>query len=183
MSNFRYVNNYCKILSHGSKDMNQMNDYYEYLKKTYEFLEENQLCKLGKSMVPKKYKLSILELLQKINLPDRVYFVLKNLLNANRINLLPEIIHKFREYLYLQQGYQLVYINSSKDLTEKDLDNLKEIITLKLGGKPFKICLEVDEKLIAGLKIKTSGSLIDLSAANILNSIRRSLQDVLIVGT
>ena len=86
----------------------------------------------------------------------------KELENRGRLNLLPEIIERFKELLEGRISEKTVFVISAVQLDEATKQELQAKL-IKRFGNDIKIDVKVDEKVLGGIIVRYQDKVIDLS--------------------
>ena len=123
--------------------------------------KEDQLNALNK--ISDQYKLN--ELLKKF---------LSFLISKRRFFYLEKILKSFVETCSIKRGEIKAELTSAKDLTEKEVNNIKEELTKNFGSK-IKLNYTHDTSLIGGLIVQVGSTMVDTSIKNKLQQIENRM--------
>jgi F-type H+-transporting ATPase subunit delta len=123
--------------------------------------KEDQLKALGK--ISEQYKLN--ELLKKF---------LGFLISKRRFFYLEKILKSLVETCSIKRGELKAELTSAKDLTENEVNNIKEELTKNFSSK-IKLNYKHDTSLIGGLIVQVGSMMIDTSIKNKLQQIENRM--------
>ena len=99
------------------------------------------------------------------------------IVKKNRVKYLLEIINSFDDLLSNLKGEKNATITSAKDLSEKEIKDIKGQLKDKFNSD-FNIKIIVDKSLIGGLKIQVGSQMIDSSIKNQLQLLKEKMKEV-----
>jgi ATP synthase F1 delta subunit len=99
------------------------------------------------------------------------------IVKKNRVKYLLEIINSFDDLLSNLKGEKNATISSAKDLSEKEIKDIKSQLKDKFNSD-FNIKIIVDKSLIGGLKIQVGSQMIDSSIKNQLQLLKEKMKEV-----
>jgi F-type H+-transporting ATPase subunit delta len=123
--------------------------------------KEDQLVALNK--ISEKYKLN--ELLAKF---------LSFLITKRRFFYVDKILKSFLETCSIKRGELKAELISAKELTENEVNNIKEELTKKFSSK-IKLNYKYDASLIGGLIVQVESTMVDTSIKNKLQQIENRM--------
>ena len=123
--------------------------------------KEDQLVALGK--ISEKYKLN--ELLEKF---------LSFLIFKRRFFYVDKILKSFIETCSIKRGELKAELTSAKDLTENEVNAIKEELTKNFSSK-IKLNYKHDVSLIGGLIVQVGSTMVDTSIKNKLQQIENRM--------
>jgi len=123
--------------------------------------KEDQLNALNK--ISDQYKLN--ELLKKF---------LSFLISKRRFFYLEKILKSFVETCSIKRGEIKAELTSAKDLTEKEVNNIKEELTKNFGSK-IRLNYKYDISLIGGLIVQVGSTMVDTTIKNKLQQIENRM--------
>ena len=123
--------------------------------------KEDQLNVLNK--ISEQYKLN--ELLAKF---------LSFLISKRRFFYVDKILKSFLETCSVKRGELKAELISAKDLTENEVNNIKEELTKNFGSK-IKLNYKYDTSLIGGLIVQVGSTMVDTSIKNKLQQIENRM--------
>ena len=123
--------------------------------------KEEQLNVLSK--ISEQYKLN--ELLSKF---------LSFLITKRRLFYVDEILKSFAETCSIKRGELKAELTSAKDLTESEINSIKEDLTKNFSSK-IKLNYKHDTSLIGGLIVQVGSTMIDTSIKNKLQLIENRM--------
>ena len=123
--------------------------------------KEDQLNVLKK--ISEQYQLN--ELLTKF---------LNFLISKRRLFYVDKILKSFVETCSVKRGELKAELTSAKDLTENEVDNIKEVLTKNFSSK-IKLNYKHDASLIGGLIVQIGSTMVDTSIKNKLQQIENRM--------
>ncbi len=123
--------------------------------------KEDQLVALSK--ISEKYKLN--ELLAKF---------LSFLISKRRFFYVDKILRSFIETCSIKRGELKAELTSAKDLTENEVNTIKEELTKNFSSK-IKLNYKHDASLIGGLIVQVGSTMVDTSIKNKLQQIENRM--------
>ena len=101
---------------------------------------------------------------------------LQLIINKRRIFFLEKILSKFIKLSSKSKGKVEALLVSSKDLSQKERDNMSEEISKAIKSN-IEFIYKTDKSLISGIKIQVGSLLIDTSVRNKLKKIKQSIME------
>ena len=101
---------------------------------------------------------------------------LQLIINKRRIFFLDKILIQFIKLSSKSKGKVEALLTSSKDLTQKEIDNISEEISKAIKSH-VEFIFKTDKSLISGIKIQVGSLLIDTSVRNKLKKIKQSIME------
>lgn len=148
---------YAKALFDLASNNNEMLDEFQ---KFNEILEYNQFLELLKAPnIKKEEKKEILKKTLK-NFDVTFLHFLFVIIDNNRINDLDQIYDCYYKMVLKSNNEELVDIYLPKEISEKELESLKNKLELKFNKK-LVIRVHIESKLIGGMRIEYDGKSID----------------------
>jgi F-type H+-transporting ATPase subunit delta len=125
---------------------------------------ENLVRYLENPLYPKSSKKVVLEkVIKPLSFDKSTVKFLMVLLDRNRIDLLEPIIEKYLQMVYDFADIKIAQVSSAILLTpEQELDLISRLRN-RTGATEIKLLTNVDESLLAGLKVQIGSNVIDLS--------------------
>ncbi len=123
--------------------------------------KEDQLNTLKK--ISEQYKLN--ELLTKF---------LSFLVSKRRLFYVDKILNSFVKTCSIKRGELKAELTSAKDLTENEVNNIKEELTKNFGSK-IRLNYKYDKSLIGGLIVQVGSTMVDTSIKNKLQQIENRM--------
>ena len=111
-----------------------------------------------------------------MNLNKNFSNFLQLIINKRRIFFLDKILGKFIKLSSKSKGKVEALLISSKDLPQKERDNISQEIS-KVIKSNIEFIYKTDKSLISGVKIQVGSLLIDTSVRNKLNRIKQSIME------
>tara|TARA_B100001057_G_scaffold490180_1_gene577908 strand:+ start:1540 stop:2097 length:558 start_codon:yes stop_codon:yes gene_type:complete len=116
------------------------------------------------------------EISKLMNLNKNFSNFLQLIINKRRIFFLDKILGKFIKLSSKSKGKVEALLISSKDLPQKERDNISQEIS-KVIKSNIEFIYKTDKSLISGVKIQVGSLLIDTSVRNKLNRIKQSIME------
>jgi len=127
---------------------------------------------------PTNNKEDQLNALNKITEQYKLNSILKNFLNflisKRRFFYVDKILKSFTETCSIKRGELKAVLISAKDLTENEVNNIKEELTQNFGSK-IKLNYKHDTSLIGGLIVQVGSTMVDTSIKNKLQQIENRM--------
>ena len=101
---------------------------------------------------------------------------LQLIINKRRIFFLDKILNKFIKLSSKSKGKIEALLTSSKDLSQKERNNISEEISKAIKSN-VEFIYKTDKSLISGIKIQVGSLLIDTSVRNKLKKIKQSIME------
>lgn len=146
-----------------SNEFQKLNSYFESSSEWTEFLS-------NPIITPKK-KLDILQKTICKDIPELMKRFLSLLIQKNRIEFLPQIAHRFQDFVDKHQGVVKGTVTSAKTISEKELKVLSNKFQ-KAKNLTFQFTNQIDPSLIGGFTIQIGDTVIDWSLKNKLEILR-----------
>ena len=102
---------------------------------------------------------------------------LKLLVDKDRTYYLKEILDAFIDKCNIELGIETASVFSARPLSEADMKRIREALEKKTGKKVL-LSNEIDESLIAGIKVISNNTVTDVTTAHKINE----LKDLLLRG-
>ena len=116
------------------------------------------------------------EISKLMNLNKNLSNFLQLIINKRRIFFLDKILSKFIKLSSKSKGKVEALLISSKDLPQKERDNISQEISKAIKSN-IQFIYKTDKNLISGVKIQVGSLLIDTSVRNKLNRIKQSIME------
>ena len=116
------------------------------------------------------------EISKLMNLNKNLSNFLQLIINKRRIFFLDKILSKFIKLSSKSKGKIEALLISSKDLPQKERDNISQEISKAIKSN-IEFIYKTDKSLISGVKIQVGSLLIDTSVRNKLNRIKQSIME------
>lgn len=134
----------------------------------------NENVDLGKILKhPNVDKMERKQILEKVflNIDPYISNFIKLLVDRNRFSLIQEIYKIYTRSYNVFNNIEVAYIESANALNEDEIQKLVSMLEKKTGKK-VEYDLRVNPELLAGLRIKINGDVLDNTAAYQLNQMR-----------
>ncbi|MBT6843318.1 MAG: ATP synthase F1 subunit delta [Candidatus Melainabacteria bacterium] len=96
------------------------------------------------------------------------------LLERRRIELAPDLVECYKEIYYKRENIEFAKVSSTNKLETKELNEIKTQLETSFNSK-VEISNELDESLIAGIKIEIANKVIDSSLKTKLKNLKSLL--------
>ena len=120
----------------------------------------------------------LLKVIDKISNDNKFESLLKNflsfLITKRRFFYVEQILKSFIETCSQKRGELKAELTSAKDLTEKEINNIKEELTKNFSSK-IKLNYKHDASLIGGLIVQVGSTMVDTSIKNKLQQIENRM--------
>jgi F-type H+-transporting ATPase subunit delta len=134
----------------------------------FNFLIENPTNK-------KEDQLNVLKKIsEKYNLNKLLTKFLSFLISKRRFFYVDKILKNFVETCSIKRGELKAELTSAKDLTENEVNNIKEELTKNFSSK-IKLNYKYDPSLIGGLIVQVGSTMVDTSIKNKLQQIENRM--------
>ena len=94
-----------------------------------------------------------------------------------RVSNIKDVIKSYKDLVSDFNGIKNAYVSSSKALSENQIDSIKQKLREKFSSE-FILHTDIDESLIAGLKIKIGSQMIDSTIKSKLNALKAKMKEV-----
>lgn len=136
-------------------------------KKVFDKLEElfsipEATAILKSPVMPNDLKFNLLQLAIQSNADHTFTNFIKNLLEADRVNLIPEIAASYEVLLTEKRNEKKAKITSAHPLSADAIHKIEKQLT-DLFGKKVLLTREVDKKLLGGFVVQVENYLLDYS--------------------
>jgi len=140
---------------------------------------DNQFLSLVKNpSVSKLVKINVFNVVaKKMELSKLTSNFIGVIIKKNRLNYLLDIISSFDQLIASLKGERSATITSAQELSESEIKDIQIKLKEKFNAD-FIINLEVDSKLIGGLKIQVGSQMIDSSIKNQLQLLKEKMKEV-----
>lgn len=123
---------------------------------------------------PTEQKTLVLSKVFKDKVQKEVLNTLMILLERRRIELAPYLLACYKEIYYKRENIEFAKLSSASKLSDKELEEIKAQLA-KSFNKQVEINNEIDESLIAGMKIQVANKVIDSSLKTKLKNLKTLL--------
>lgn len=106
---------------------------------------------------------------------DNVLKLLKVLLEKRRLKSAAMLAEHYKAIVYKNKGIEIAKISSAKELNSDELNKIKTELE-NVFKKDIEIESELDESLIAGLKVNVADKVIDSSIKNKLKQVKQLIK-------
>jgi F-type H+-transporting ATPase subunit delta len=123
-------------------------------------------------------KLSLLDMIaDKLELSKLTKDFIGVATKKGRVSNIQDIIKSYKDLVSDFNGIKNAYVSTSKALSENQINSIKQKLREKFSSE-FILHTEVDESLIAGLKIKIGSQMIDSTIKSKLNALKAKMKEV-----
>ena len=116
----------------------------------------------------------IIEISEKYKLNSLLTKFLSFLISKRRFFYLDKILKSFVETCSIKRGELKAELTSAKDLTQNEVNNIKEELTKNFSSK-IKLNYKHDKSLIGGLVVQVGSTMVDTSIKNKLQQIENRM--------
>ncbi|MDE6195273.1 MAG: ATP synthase F1 subunit delta [Erysipelotrichaceae bacterium] len=155
--------------------------YDEQLQWVCDSLRTNQefYAMLQHPKLKKEEKKKVLEDVYANSISRFLLSFLQLLIDKGRFSYLFDIQKQYRERYYQESNKKVVYIETAKALQEEEKQRLHEALEKK-WQKQVEIVVEINEDLIAGLRMKVDDQVFDYSAKARLRQLKKTIDTAVI---
>lgn len=174
------VERYANALFQLAKEAKVLETVSSELTKLRNLMEQdiNMMSVVQNPSISKNRKINFFNLLsEKIEMSKLTNNFIGVIVKKNRVKYLLEIINSFDDLLSNLKGKKNATITSAKDLSEKEIKDIKSHLKDKFNSD-FNIKIIVDKSLIGGLKIQVGSQMIDSSIKNQLQLLKEKMKEV-----
>ena len=104
---------------------------------------------------------------------------LKVVIDKNRMSSIMEMLRSFIKECKNSREITEVLVETARELTDQQIDNLKEVLNKKLNRKII-IKQKINESLIAGIKVIFDQKIIDTSVENTLKELKERFYQTIV---
>ena len=123
-------------------------------------------------------KLSLLDMVaDKLELSKLTKDFIGVVTKKGRVSNIKDVIKSYKDLVSDFNGIKNAYVSSSKALSENQIDSIKQKLREKFSSE-FILHTDIDESLIAGLKIKIGSQMIDSTIKSKLNALKAKMKEV-----
>ena len=169
----RIANRYSKALFRLAQNQNKIDPVYEDLYYIANLISSSHELKsmLDNPLIQSRTKGDIFSKIFKGKIDQLTYNFISFICDKRRTHLLPDMIHRFEEYVYDFKGIVTANVISAKSLDDEQIQKIKSNLVDKIG-KTILLKQAVDNELIGGFIIRIKDTIIDLSVKGQLERLR-----------
>lgn len=167
---------YCDALFEIAKEEKKLDVYKEQLCMVKDTIFDDPKCKMvmAHPKIKKDAKKELLDTIYRSEIEGFLMNFLKILVDKNRFMILPDISKEFIKQYNMEHNIQVVYVRSASALSRDNKAALQEALAAKLN-KTIDLVCNVDEDLIAGIRIKINDQIIDNTALSRLTRLKKQV--------
>lgn len=129
---------------------------------------------LGHPSIDGKAKQNLLISLFENKVSDNVFSLIMILEEKNRLNLVPMLHTYFKEEFLKKRNIEVAKVSSAKALSDEQLAEIKTKLET-IFGKALELETNIDETLIAGVKVNVGEKVLDSSIKSKLRQMKQLL--------
>lgn len=176
MKESRVAKRYARALVMSIKNQKEYEKVRKILGDFLRLINTNEEFKLGMEtlLFSKKQKKALLSDIQKeVNFEEKVFNFIQILIEENRLMFLDSIIRLMEDYWFAKIGVEKLKVYSSVNLNEQQENELTKNLEKSFQKKVF-LEKEIDQSLIAGIKIQRGSVVYDFSIAGNLRKLKEA---------
>lgn len=165
--------NYGDALFSLAKEEDKLTTYKEQLEMVLSALQKEPefLRLLAHPKMDKEQKKEMIDSVFKPALDKTVLNFMKLLIDKSRFSHIQDICHAFHDMYNKEYGIMVAYVTSAKALDEQEVQSLREVLETKTKKK-VELVVNVDEDLMAGIRVKIGDQVIDNTARTRLENLK-----------
>lgn len=167
---------YCDALFSLAEEDNKLALFKEQLEVVKDTLKANAQYRalMSHPKINREQKKEMLEAVYGEKIDHTLLNFLKLLIDKSRFQAIEDITKEYIKAFNNVNNIQVVYVKSAKALNDEEVLKLKKTLEEKLQKK-VDFVLQVDQDLIAGIRIKINDSIIDNSAKGRLDRLKTTV--------
>ena len=170
------VSTYAEALFEAARERDELEEVIEELKEFETALEESEELRLffyGSQIPEREKRRAIDALTEGMSLTTRNF--LKVLSDNGREEIFEEILLRYEELVKEYLGKVEVAVTTAVELSEDELDRMKERIGRSLEGREVILQTSVDPNILGGAVFQYGGRMIDSSVRGRLEGLREEM--------
>jgi F-type H+-transporting ATPase subunit delta len=170
------VSTYAEALFEAARDQDELEEVYSDLGEFVTALRESEELRLFfyGGQVPERQKRRALDGLTE-GMKTQATNFLKVLVDNGREEILEEVLGRYEQLVKEHLGRIEVQVTTAVELSEEQLDGLKERLARVLEGREIILETDVDPDLIGGAVFRFGGRMMDGSIRGRLESLREEM--------
>jgi F-type H+-transporting ATPase subunit delta len=170
------VSTYAEALFEAARELEELEEVLEDLGEFVEALRENEELYLffsGRQIPEREKRRAIDALTEEMALSTRNF--LKVLSDNGREEILEEVLVRYEELVKEHLGKVEVEVTTAIELSEEELDRIKDRLAVVLEGREVILRTQVDPNLLGGAVFRFGGRMVDGSIRGQLSSLREEM--------
>jgi F-type H+-transporting ATPase subunit delta len=170
------VSTYAEALFEAARELEELEEVLEDLGEFVEALRENVELYLffsGRQIPEREKRRAIDALTEEMALSTRNF--LKVLSDNGREEILEEVLVRYEELVKEHLGKVEVEVTTAIELSEEELDRIKDRLAAVLEGREVILRTQVDPNLLGGAVFRFGGRMVDGSIRGQLSSLREEM--------
>ena len=161
-------------LAYESKELDEIEKHSSSLIKLIFNSKEFQSLIKNPTIKQEEILISVLKISEQYNLNSLLTKFLKFLVSKRRFFYVEKILKDFIETCSKKRGEVKAQLNSAKELSESEINNIKDELSKNFSSK-IKLNYKFDPSLIGGLVVQVGSTMIDTSIKNKLQKIENKM--------
>jgi F-type H+-transporting ATPase subunit delta len=170
------VSTYAEALFEAARERDELEEALEELKDFANALEESEELRLffyGGQIPEREKRRAIDALTEGMSLSTRNF--LKVLSDNGREEILEEVLLRYEELVKEHLGRVEVEVTTAVELTDEELDRMKERLGRSLEGREVTLQTSVDPDVLGGAVFRFGGRMVDSSVRGRLQGLREEM--------
>jgi F-type H+-transporting ATPase subunit delta len=170
------VSTYAEALFEAALERDELEEVLEELQEFTTVLEESEELRLffyGGQIPEREKRRAIDALTEGMTLSTRNF--LKILADNGREEILDEVLLRYEELVKEHLGRVEVEVTTAVELSEDELDRIKERLGRSLEGREVKLQTSVDPNILGGAVFRFGGRMVDSSVRGRLQGLREEM--------
>ena len=170
------VSTYAEALFEAARERDELEEVLEELKDFANALEESEELRLffyGGQIPEREKRRAIDALTEGMSLSTRNF--LKVLSDNGREEILEEVLLRYEELVKEHLGRVEVEVTTAVELTDEELDRMKERLGRSLEGREVTLQTSVDPDVLGGAVFRFGGRMVDSSVRGRLQGLREEM--------
>ncbi len=170
------VSTYAEALFEAARERDELEEVLEELQEFTTALEESEELRLffyGGQISEREKRRAIDALTEGMTLSTRNF--LKLLTDNGREEILDEVLLRYEELVKEHLGRVEVEVTTAVELSEDELDRIKERLGRSLEGREVKLQTSVDPNILGGAVFRFGGRMVDSSVRGRLQGLREEM--------
>jgi F-type H+-transporting ATPase subunit delta len=170
------VSTYAEALFEAARERDELEEVLEELREFTTALEESEELRLffyGGQIPEREKRRAIDALTEDMTLSTRNF--LKLLTDNGREEILDEVLLRYEELVKEHLGRVEVEVTTAVELTEDELDRIKERLGRSLEGREVILQTSVDPNILGGAVFRFGGRMVDSSVRGRLQGLREEM--------
>lgn len=170
------VSTYAEALFQAARERDEIDETLENLKEFVNALHESEELRefYYGPQIPETQKRQAIDGLTE-GMGTSIRNFLKVLLDNDRVELLEEVVPPFEERVREHQGKVEVELTTAVELSEEEIDRVKDRLGKILDGREVELETNIDENLVGGAVLRVGERRIDGSVRGQLQALRQKM--------